>query len=83
LGGPLVDVVEEADGEVLVDAARADVGCMEAGPRDPFIELLVWVRRTLDRELGGASHHQLLPFFKSPQERSQCADVYAETPIKT
>ena len=40
LGGPLVDVVEEAEGKVLVDAARADVGCMEAGAGDPFVEFL-------------------------------------------
>ena len=40
LGGPLVNVVEEAEGKVLVDAARADVGCMEAGARDSFVKLL-------------------------------------------
>lgn len=40
LGRPLVDVVQEADGEVLVDAAGADVGGVEAGAGDTFVELL-------------------------------------------
>ena len=40
LSRPLVDVVKEAKGEVLVDAARTDVGCMKAGAGDTFIELL-------------------------------------------
>lgn len=31
LGGPLVDVVEEADGEVLGDTAWTDIGCVETG----------------------------------------------------
>lgn len=40
LGGPLVDVVKEAEREVLVDAARADVGGVEAGAGDAFVEFL-------------------------------------------
>ena len=40
LSSPLVDVVEEAEREVLVDAARADVGGMKASAGDAFVELL-------------------------------------------
>ena len=40
LSGPLVDVIEEAEGKVLVDAARAYVGGVEAGARDAFVEFL-------------------------------------------
>lgn len=40
LSGPLVDVVEEADGEVLVDAAGTDVGGVETGTGDTFVEFL-------------------------------------------
>ena len=40
LSRPLVDVVKEAKGEVLVDAARTDVGRMKAGTGDTFVELL-------------------------------------------
>lgn len=40
LSRPLVDVVEEADGEVLVNATRTDVGSVKAGPGDAFVEFL-------------------------------------------
>ena len=40
LSGPLIDVIEEAKGEVLVDAAGADVGGVEAGAGDAFVEFL-------------------------------------------
>ena len=40
LGRPLVDVVEEAEGEVGVHAAGADVGGVEAGAGDTLVELL-------------------------------------------
>jgi hypothetical protein len=40
LGRPLVDVVEEAEGEVLRDAAGADVGGVEAGAGDTLVEFL-------------------------------------------
>lgn len=40
LGGPLVDVIEEAEGEVLVDAAGADIGCVKPGARDSLVEFL-------------------------------------------
>ena len=40
LGGPLVDVVQKAEREVLVDAARADVRSVEAGTRNAFVEFL-------------------------------------------
>lgn len=40
LSRPLVDVVEEADGEILVDATRADVCCVKASARDSFVEFL-------------------------------------------
>lgn len=40
LSRPLVDVVEEAYGEVLVDPAGADVGGMEPSARDAFVEFL-------------------------------------------
>ena len=41
LGRPLVDVVEEAEGEILVNAAGADVGCMKTRSRDTFVEFLL------------------------------------------
>ena len=37
---PLVDVVEEANGKVLGNAAGADVGGVEAGAGDAFVEFL-------------------------------------------
>ncbi len=40
LSGPLVDVVEEAEREVLVDAAWADIGGVETGARNAFVEFL-------------------------------------------
>ena len=40
LRGPLIDVVEKAEGEVLVHTAGADVGRVEAGAGDPFVEFL-------------------------------------------
>ncbi len=40
LSRPLVDVIQEADGEVLVDAARTNVGRVKAGARDAFVKLL-------------------------------------------
>ena len=40
LSGPLVDVVQKAEREVLVDAARTDVGGVEAGARNAFVEFL-------------------------------------------
>ena len=40
LSGPLVDVVQKAEREVLVEATRADVGGVEAGARDAFVEFL-------------------------------------------
>ena len=40
LGRPLVDVVEEAEGEVGVYAAGTDVGGVEAGAGDALVELL-------------------------------------------
>ena len=42
LSGPLVDVIEEAEGKVLVDATGADVGGVEAGARNAFVEFLGW-----------------------------------------
>lgn len=40
LSGPLVDVVEEAEGKVLMDAAGADIGRVKPGAGDSFIEFL-------------------------------------------
>lgn len=40
LSGPLVDVIEEAEGKVLVDSAGAYVGGVEAGARNAFVEFL-------------------------------------------
>ena len=40
LGRPLVDVVEEAEGEVGVYAAGTDIGGMEAGAGDALVEFL-------------------------------------------
>ena len=40
LCGPLVDVVEETEGKVLVYAAGTDVGGVEAGARNAFVEFL-------------------------------------------
>lgn len=40
LSRPLVDVVEEAEWEILVDAAGADVGRVKTGAGDAFVEFL-------------------------------------------
>ncbi len=40
LGGPLVDVVKEANGKILVDTTWADIGSMETGTRDTLVEFL-------------------------------------------
>ena len=50
LGGPLVDVIEEAKGEVRVDTAGADVGGVEAGARDTLVEFLTWVISISDQK---------------------------------
>ena len=47
LSRPLVDVVKEAKGEVLVNAARTDVGRMKAGAGDTFVEFLPSYQRFL------------------------------------
>lgn len=41
LSGPLVDVVEEAHGEILRDTARADVGGVETGAGNALVEFLL------------------------------------------
>lgn len=41
LRGPLVDVVEEADGDVLMDTTGADVGGVETSTGDTLIEFLL------------------------------------------
>lgn len=41
LGGPLVDVIEQADGDILGDTSRSDVCGVETGARDTLIEFLV------------------------------------------
>lgn len=41
LGSPLVDVVEKANGEILGNATRTDVGGVETGTGDTLIEFLV------------------------------------------
>ena len=40
LSGPLVYVIQKAQRKVLVDAARSDVGGVEAGARNAFVEFL-------------------------------------------
>ena len=40
LSRPLVDVVKETKGKVLMDAAGTDVGRMKAGTGDTFVEFL-------------------------------------------
>ena len=37
----MVDVIEEAEGEVLGDAAGPDVGGVETGAGDAFVEFLM------------------------------------------
>lgn len=41
LGGPLVDVIEETDGDILGNTTRSDVRGVETGARDTLIEFLV------------------------------------------
>lgn len=53
LGGPLVDVVEQADGDILGDATGSDVCGVETGARDTLIEFLFW-------EDGLLAHHPIL-----------------------
>lgn len=43
LGGPLVDIVEEAEREILGHTAWADVGGMEAGTGHSLIEFLIGI----------------------------------------
>ena len=40
LSRPLVDVVEEAEGEILVDATGADIGRVKTGSGDTFVKFL-------------------------------------------
>ena len=42
LGRPLVDVIEQAEREILVDTAGTDVGGVETGTRDSLVEFL-WI----------------------------------------
>jgi hypothetical protein len=40
LGGPLVDIIEEANGNILMNTAGTDIGGVETGTRDSLIEFL-------------------------------------------
>ena len=40
LGGPLVDIVEKADRDVLVNTTGADIGGVQTGTRDTLVEFL-------------------------------------------
>jgi hypothetical protein len=40
LGGPLVDVVEQSNGQILRHTSRADVGSVETGARNTLVEFL-------------------------------------------
>ena len=53
LGGPLVDVVEEAEGNVGMDAAGADVGGVEAGAGDTLVKFLGWGVRVSNWKASG------------------------------
>lgn len=54
LGRPLVDVVEKAQWEVLVNPAGTDIGCMQAGSRYALVEFLGWgVREKEEKDRQG------------------------------
>jgi len=40
LSSPLIDIIKQADGNVLADTTRADIGGMESGTGDALIEFL-------------------------------------------
>jgi hypothetical protein len=46
LGSPLVDVIEKTDGNILVNTTWANVGSVQTGTRDTFIEFLNHRQRT-------------------------------------
>lgn len=51
LRGPLVDVVENTNGQILVDTAGADVGSVQASTGDTLIEFL-----SIGHQLGASWH---------------------------
>ena len=70
LRGPLVDVVEEAEGKVGVDTAGADVGGVQAGAGDALVEflrfLLAWCSVEDGAESENLIYHELFSFFETP-----------------
>jgi hypothetical protein len=51
LGGPLVDVVKETDGEILRNTTGANVSGVETGTRDTLVEFLVHVSPRIVRHI--------------------------------
>jgi hypothetical protein len=40
LGSPLIDIIQKADREILMDTTRSDIGSVETGSGHSFIEFL-------------------------------------------
>ncbi len=70
LGGPLVDVVEKAQGKVRVNAAGADICGVETGAGDALVELLRRGIRSLSWESWRPqkTYHKLFALFKPPEK---------------
>jgi hypothetical protein len=84
LGGPLVDIIQKAERNVLGDTTGANVGSVETGTRNTLVEFLnddQCVRRLAMTSRGYPSnfpiaYHQLLTLLETPQEGSQGTDVH-------
>lgn len=77
LSCPLVDVVEQTNGEILRHATRADVGSVKTGTRDTLVEFLQLLIVVQFAKLSISSHHELLTLLEAPQERCQGTDIHS------
>lgn len=76
LSSPLVDVVKETNGDILVDTTGADVGSVETSSGNTFVEFLYAALAIGDGNGDDITDHELLTLLETPQERCQSANVH-------
>lgn len=78
LSGPLVDIVEQASGNILVDTARSNVCGVHASARDTLVEFLETQQSVFDLSapVRHVTDHQLLALLEAPQERRQRTNIH-------
>lgn len=83
LGSPLVNIVQEAEGEILRHTTRANVGSVQTGSGNTLVEFLrqeMGVSRfdqCLPRKRRQLiTYHEFLTLFEAPQERCQRTNIH-------